>query len=460
MEEILASIRLIISDDAKRPVERDEIAAPRSSAPGKIAAHAPAPAEEEVLDLTEELVFPLEEPAIASPPAVAARVAPAPVPAPAPKAEEEAAMEEEPRAEAQLEVRTEVHEPSPEPAIAAEPPRAPAAPHKDPQPRQEAASDARQGPVYRTSQFSARPVWSRREMPGSPQPAASPAKEAAPVRQPQRHWAQDIQMPIQDEGPVSLIPSGDPQPQMKEPSKEIAQPEVEAEQSPMAPAVESLGEKEEAAVAALAESLARSAAVAMDEEELATASDVDFAHLDEDRKAEVTETFANAIEHQSVARDRSPLPSLLDEVFREDIGDERTAIAESISDQMNFDAAGEPIHEEEETPAKATHIGAETRSSAEADAEDDWLTFATRRIQNVSERFAETPKQEMPLAQAHYVGVSPAPAPAQAAPTLEDAVRDMLRPLLKQWLNENMPRILESAIREEIAARGLLPKVD
>jgi hypothetical protein len=44
--------------------------------------------------------------------------------------------------------------------------------------------------------------------------------------------------------------------------------------------------------------------------------------------------------------------------------------------------------------------------------------------------------------------------------TLEDAVREMLRPLLVQWLNENMPRILESAIREEIAARGLLPGSD
>ncbi len=43
---------------------------------------------------------------------------------------------------------------------------------------------------------------------------------------------------------------------------------------------------------------------------------------------------------------------------------------------------------------------------------------------------------------------------------LETAVREMLRPLLVQWLNENMPRILENAIREEIAVRGLLPKSD
>ena len=46
----------------------------------------------------------------------------------------------------------------------------------------------------------------------------------------------------------------------------------------------------------------------------------------------------------------------------------------------------------------------------------------------------------------------------QGGRTLEDAVREMLRPLLVQWLNEHMPRILENAIREEISVRGIFPK--
>jgi cell pole-organizing protein PopZ len=45
--------------------------------------------------------------------------------------------------------------------------------------------------------------------------------------------------------------------------------------------------------------------------------------------------------------------------------------------------------------------------------------------------------------------------------TLEETVREMLRPLLAQWLNENMPRIVNDAIREEIAAMGMkLPRRD
>ena len=34
--------------------------------------------------------------------------------------------------------------------------------------------------------------------------------------------------------------------------------------------------------------------------------------------------------------------------------------------------------------------------------------------------------------------------------TLEDIVRDMLRPLLQTWLDENLPRLVERLVREEI----------
>jgi cell pole-organizing protein PopZ len=34
--------------------------------------------------------------------------------------------------------------------------------------------------------------------------------------------------------------------------------------------------------------------------------------------------------------------------------------------------------------------------------------------------------------------------------TLEDVVRELLRPLLKQWLDENLPRIVETAVQAEV----------
>lgn len=40
--------------------------------------------------------------------------------------------------------------------------------------------------------------------------------------------------------------------------------------------------------------------------------------------------------------------------------------------------------------------------------------------------------------------------------TLEDVVRELLRPLLKEWLDQNLPRIVENKVEEEVhrIARG------
>jgi cell pole-organizing protein PopZ len=35
--------------------------------------------------------------------------------------------------------------------------------------------------------------------------------------------------------------------------------------------------------------------------------------------------------------------------------------------------------------------------------------------------------------------------------TLEDTVVELLRPMLRTWLDENMPRIVEKALRVEVA---------
>lgn len=42
--------------------------------------------------------------------------------------------------------------------------------------------------------------------------------------------------------------------------------------------------------------------------------------------------------------------------------------------------------------------------------------------------------------------------PAQGVQTLEDTVARLLRPMLRQWLDDNMPRIVERAFKEELAA--------
>ncbi len=66
---------------------------------------------------------------------------------------------------------------------------------------------------------------------------------------------------------------------------------------------------------------------------------------------------------------------------------------------------------------------------------------------------------EAPPAPASFIPEAPAESWQKntrngAAPqSLEDSVREMLRPLLRDWLDNNLPRILESAVREELAAQ-------
>ncbi len=44
-----------------------------------------------------------------------------------------------------------------------------------------------------------------------------------------------------------------------------------------------------------------------------------------------------------------------------------------------------------------------------------------------------------------------APPPAAPANPLEDMLREMLRPVLKQWLDENLPRIVDEHVKREIS---------
>ena len=39
---------------------------------------------------------------------------------------------------------------------------------------------------------------------------------------------------------------------------------------------------------------------------------------------------------------------------------------------------------------------------------------------------------------------------AQNARTLDDLVREMLEPMLKEWLDDNLPSLVERMVREEI----------
>jgi cell pole-organizing protein PopZ len=431
MEELLASIRLIIADGGKgTPLPKEEGTAYAAvGGTGGQTGSQSASAAEDVLDLTEELVFPED------------RIAPQPEPH-----TQEIQWEARPRVE-----DSKVAIPAPPaaaedfPAPHARFPAVPARPANSRAARHETRGQAPPAGIQ--------PVWSRRELPSAASQYRTPSSRLRPdaaAKPEAKNWGGDIQMPVPDQGPVSLIGGGAGKPRLQE--REAGFEGTDAQTGPGASEPGWGSNDEAAAVAALAQKLARSAMEAMGSQELKSAQELDFQRLNAESKADVSEKLADAIERESGAHGNPPLPSLLDEVFRHDFirqAEANRLEAASMDGEPNAEPAtgsNEKIRQTEES----------SNVQYSAPAADAALSLTERAAASA----AGVPAAIQPSAQAQFKSPAQVTAQVQAGLTLEGAVREMLRPLLVQWLNDNMPRILEKAIREEIASRGVFPKTE
>ncbi len=281
-------------------------------------------------------------------------------------------------------------------------------------------------------------------------------------------------MPVPEGGPVSLIGAegGNAQTQGRDTALEGTGARFGHDKDRNAASRRPGSEKEGHAVSALAERLARSAMGALDSNELENARAVDFSHLDAESRAEVTEKLADAIERESAAHGNAPLPSLLDEVFRQDfirhtesgavISDEGAASEESAASHEQESAHKMAVNEETrdvlDTPRPQR--SALTVQPGSAKLENTAAPGRTGQEMRLAPRSPAPAPVPVHPSHAQFAGSAQAPAPVQTGRGLEEAVREMLRPLLVQWLNDNMPRILENAIREEINIRGIFPKTE
>jgi cell pole-organizing protein PopZ len=113
-----------------------------------------------------------------------------------------------------------------------------------------------------------------------------------------------------------------------------------------------------------------------------------------------------------------------------------------------------------DAPAGADPV---TRIAAENEGvKREMPTFFDTRMKRLGAPPSPPPEPEPPAVAPPVIvhGTRPAPQPPAlpAAPdpageaTLDDAAAQMLRPLLRQWLSENMPKIVEKALRSEAGA--------
>lgn len=166
--------------------------------------------------------------------------------------------------------------------------------------------------------------------------------------------------------------------------------------------------------------------------------------------------------------------------------DEAPAEAKPAEAEAAAEAAPEPAPEPEPPAAEAAPPPAPEPEPVQAaapepaglaDDEDDELEL-TQKVETLGDLDVLAPAESEPAA----VPPPPAPTPASAlvseraataaasafgqlsaaiampheGRTLEDVVRELLTPLLQQWLDENLPRIVQEAVEAEVAriARG------
>lgn len=166
-------------------------------------------------------------------------------------------------------------------------------------------------------------------------------------------------------------------------------------------------------------------------------------------------SFSPAEPEEAVAELPSfnPLPSVAEEVealaepeFTPEPEFEAAPVLSAVSideDRSVTETAAEPIAFARPSVAAASPMPDATLS---ADIADGLLETTTKAaIRSSIDKLG-----------AAGIGVVPSPGLGNAGLTIETMVREMLRPILKEWLDENLPSVVERMVEKEIArvARG------
>lgn len=350
------------------------------------------------------------------------------------------------------------------------------------------------------------PRWSARGKPAEPAPTTRDATAEA-ARSPAQpnlaghdSWSQGVQMPVPEDGPAipfatealssdAAMPSA---PALSE-TKQPAAPTIDA-----APSQETAGLELPSKAAQDAQPTPTPAGLQIRAEQLAERAVADFVSdklsippvaeiLKADRPLmdQIKNTVADALaakgtEESEEFEDTPPLEAFAEEGFTAVAGAPQmtsgparpaapaaSASLQPGSMEIGFLAARARMP----VPAPASGPAEFDSETPELPREDDEFMLPQMDQADMpayrSTPFAESPfMPQMPqipsrMTTLQTTGRDMSMDRMQAAgspKTLEDTVREMLKPLLVQWLNENMPRIINDAIKDEMAAAGLLTR--
>ncbi|NJM36181.1 MAG: DUF2497 domain-containing protein [Rhodomicrobium sp.] len=361
----------------------------------------------------------------------------------------------------------------------------------------------------------ARPVWSARHLENDPdgQSRSAPPSNAAksePAPPPRSKpfaardsWADGIQMPVPESGPaIPPFPTAHYDEEEAAPplsGSGEARPEIEKEKSFVGDMLNRVfgGQpkrseevlEETPGLKGKAEKLARSTISDFAAEKLGAPAVADALQADKPFMEAITDSLENALASNERAKAKPGIDG--DKAALEALGDdlpealippdpEVESFANALDASHGMPMAAEPqLAVPMAQPDVASNRGADEPQAPRADSHPPVGRAPQTAPMETAGRPArandETPPTPHGRAGAETsfslqslatpptaADIAPPPSTPPLAVTtelpsgLEDAIKDMIKPLIVQWLNDNLPRIVEKAVREEIAEQSLL----
>jgi hypothetical protein len=395
-------------------------------------------------------------------------------------------------------------------------------PSLDLPPSAHSASPATTVMPERAARPKTKPVWSARGMSRGGESAktqedeqrSEPAAKAPLVKQAQKsttisgrdRWAEGVQMPVPETGPEMPLPLGADE-STSMPSATNAKARLERE-SPetgpdrsvvgsfltrvfggVPPVAEDQDSDEEDAPRSKAEELAHHTISDFAEEKLNAPAVGNVLKADKAFMNEVAESLENALaeaEEKGAVRqgataseeqgldDQSDLPPAMERSAQEtESADEHDHGVPFTGPESGDVSIVDALPREQ--PSAPAEIAEQAASMQAASTDEDMHAAET------APPLVETDLPVQEEAEYGEARILPASAPGEtnitedqeAAPaerpllspdglpsSLEGGIKEMIKPLIIQWLNDNLPRIVEQAVREELAGRDVTPKVE
>ncbi len=204
------------------------------------------------------------------------------------------------------------------------------------------------------------------------------------------------------------------------------------------------------------------------EEILASIRRIISEEAEDERARETTEPAENEpaaeappeVEEDEPAEEPMDPQAAADALFADEEPGEDDAAASQSEPEEDDRAAEDAAADEEEAEADDVFDLTEPADEEPADDFAAALAAADEQVAEAEEPAAPQPEEEAIVSPPTEVKVAASFAELSAmliksadggAPTLEGLVREMLKPMMRAWLDENLPRIVEDMVAQEIA---------